>query len=169
MSAEVRSGACSEYEAIIEDYLSGQLPGAELKKLEGHLPRCPGCSAALERASLATRWLRLAEPSPEPGPAFARITMARIRQEVAASEQSKGFWQPFVALAWRFAATVTVVLALMVSFELAQHHRASPTTTAVAAERVNDMHYMFTADTEQVPANRDQVLLMVAENDHGNR
>lgn len=167
MSAEAQSGACSEYEVSLEDCLSGQLPGAELERLQGHLARCAGCSAALERASLATRWLRLAEPTPEPGPAFARIAMARIRQEVAASEQAKGFWQPFVALAWRFAAAATVVLALMVSFELAQHHRASPTAT-VAAERVNDMHYMFSADTEQVPANRDQVLLMVAENDHGN-
>lgn len=166
MGADVNSGACSEYEAKLEDYLSGQLPGAGAKAIAEHLARCSGCREAARNAAPAGRLFALADPTPDPGPGFARVTMARIRQGIAA-EATKGVWQPFVALAWRFAATVAVALALTLSYATVRQHQA-PAETAVAQARLNDMRYMFTADPDRVPSSRDDVLIMVAEAKHGN-
>jgi anti-sigma factor RsiW len=196
MDAEANSGACSEYEPKLEDYLSGQLPGADAKDLADHLAKCAGCRSAVQAAAPAARLLSMAErtpdpgpefarltmarineevvarlfsaaePTPDPGPGFARITMARIRQEIA-DEATKGFWQPFVALAWRFAATVAVALALTLSYEAVREHQP-PAPATVAQARLNDMRYMFTAEQDAVPSTRDDVLIMVAEAKHGN-
>ena len=166
MNAEANSEACSEYEARLEDYSAGHLTGAEAKAVADHLARCGGCREAVEEGAKTARLLRLMEPTPDPGPGFARITMARIRQEVAA-EEGKGFWQPFVALAWRFAATVAVVLALGLSYEAVREHRA-PAETTVAQARLNDMRYMFTTEQDRVPSSRDDVLILVAEAKNGN-
>jgi predicted anti-sigma-YlaC factor YlaD len=169
MDAEVNSGACSEFEAKLEDYLSGQLSGTDTREVQEHLAQCSACRTAVEEAASATRLLAVAEPTADPGPGFARIAMARIRTEVATAEEAaKGFWQPFVALAWRFAATVAIALVVMVGYEVGRQHR-EPAETAVAEARANDMRYMFTADADRVPSNRDDVLIMVAEAKHGNR
>lgn len=165
MNLESNSGACSEYEARLEDYLSGHLSGTDAKAVADHLGLCGGCRAAIDEAATTARLLRLMEPTPDPEPGFARTTMARIRQEVA--EEGKGFWQPFVALAWRFAATVAVVLALGLSYETAREHWA-PAETTVAQARLNDMRYMFTAEQDRVPSSRDDVLILVAEAKNGN-
>lgn len=166
MNAEANSGACSEYEARLEDYLAGHLSGADANAVADHLRRCGGCSAAVEEAAASTRLLRLMEPTPDPGSGFARIALARINQQLAA-EEGKGFWQPFVALAWRFAATVAVVLALGLSYEAVRKHQA-PAETTVAQARLNDMRYMFSAEQDRVPSTRDDVLIMVAETKNGN-
>ncbi len=166
MDAEANNGACPRYEATLEDYLTGQLSGAEAKHVADHLAECSACRAAFEQAAPAARLLALAEPAPDPGPAFARIAMARIRQQMADAE--KGFWQPFVVLAWRFAATVAVVLALAVSYEVVRGQRRAPAPEAIAQARLNDMSYMFSAEQERVPSTRDDVLLMVAEAKNGN-
>src|SRR6185437_15985070 len=116
-------------------------------------------------AATSVRLLRLMEPTPDPGPGFARIAMVRINQQLAA-EEGKGFWQPFVALAWRFAATVAVVLALGLSYEAVRKHQ-TPVQTTVAQARLNDMRYMFSAEQDRVPSTRDDVLIMVAETKNG--
>lgn len=166
MNAEANSGACFEYEARLEDYLAGHLIAAEANAVADHLSRCGGCRAAVDEAATSVRLLRLMEPTPDPGPGFARIAMARINQQLAA-EEGKGFWQPFVALAWRFAATVAVVLALGLSYEAVRKHRA-PVETTVAQARLNDMRNMFSAEQDRVPSTRDDVLIMVAETKNGN-
>lgn len=165
MNAGANSGACSGYEARLEEYLAGQLAGAEAKLVADHLARCTGCRAAMEDAAPTAWMLRLMDPTPDPGPGFARITMARINEQLAA-EEGKGFWQPFVALAWRFAATVAVVLALGLSYEAVHEHWA-PSQTTVAEARLNDMRYMFNAEQDRVPSSRDDVLIMVAETKNG--
>lgn len=166
MDAEVNS-ACMEYEGRLEDYLSGQLSGADAKALADHLAQCGGCRAAVELAASGTRLLALAEPTPDPGSGFTPIAMARIRHEIAA-EASRSFWQPFVAVAWRFAATVTVALALTLSYQAVQARRAPATETAIAQARINDMRYIFTTEQDRVPSSRDDVLIMVAETKNGN-
>jgi anti-sigma factor RsiW len=167
MDPEVNSNACPEYEAKLEDYLSGQLLGANATAVAEHLARCGPCRAEVEQAAAAVRLLAVAEPTPDPGAGFARITMARIRREVAAAEEARGFWQPFVALAWRFAATVTVALALVLSYEAVRQHQ-TPAGASVAEARANDMRYMFANEADRVPSNRDDVLIMVAEGKNGN-
>jgi len=167
MNLETDSGACSAYEARLEDYLSGQLSGADSSEVAEHLKACGACSAALEEARASVRLLALAERSPDPGPGFARIVMVRIRTELEASRE-KGLWQPFVSLAWRFAATATLGLVLLVTYGVfASHERlARPAAPSMQSAEARDF---FTTDADRVPANRDDVLIMVAEDNDGNR
>jgi anti-sigma factor RsiW len=158
--------ACCEYEAKLEDYLSGQLSSSDAKQVAEHLEVCGACSAALEDATASARLLSLVDATPDPGPAFARTSMARIRADLAAAQESKGFWQPFVSLAWRFAATVAVALAVMVSYDIVRPHSQAPETTVAAVQQA-DVRDLFTTEADRVPLNRDDVLVMVAETEHG--
>lgn len=166
MNPETDRPACPAYEAKLEDCLSGQLSGADAADLAEHLKTCGACAAALEDARASVRLLSMAEPSPAPGPGFARIVMARIRTEVAASRE-QGLWRPFVSLAWRFAASAALGLVVMVTYGMfALHERpAGPSAPALQAAEARDM---FTPEADRVPMNRDEVLIMVAEDNHGN-
>jgi anti-sigma factor RsiW len=167
MNPAMDSGACSGYESRLEDYLGGQLSSSDARQVAEHLKSCGACRSALEEAAASVRLLRLAESAGDPGPRFARIVMARIRFEREALRETRGFWQPFVSLAWRFAATATLALAVMVTYDVARQQRTSdPNMTSARATEVRDL---FTTDTDRVPVNRDDVLLMVAERDHGKR
>ena len=79
MEGEYRSSACSEYEALLEDSVSGEIGGADAVRLSDHLKDCAGCREALDNAAVSSRILRLAEATADPGPGFARGVMARIR------------------------------------------------------------------------------------------
>jgi anti-sigma factor RsiW len=161
---ELASLACRQYEAKLEDYLSGLLSGADAKQVTEHLKGCGACSGALEDARASVQLLRVADSTSDPGPAFARTSMARIRVEIA--EEARGFWQPFVRLAWRFAATATVALAVMASYEVMRPHAQSAETT-VASVQQSEVRDLFTTDADRIPANRDDVLVMVAETENG--
>ena len=162
MDTELGNAACSEYEALLEDYLNDELNAADAKRASEHWKNCAGCRAALEQAAESARLLRLAEPSADPGPAFARIVMARIR----AAEQDRGvLWQPFVSLAWRVAATASLALALLVTYDAGWGHRPQPNADSTRLTGVSDL---FSPDPANLPANGDEVLMMVAESNHGN-
>jgi len=163
MKAEFHGEACPEYEAKLEDYLGGELSGADARELGEHLKSCGACAAALENAAASVRLLRFAEATPGPGPAFARVVMARIRSEQEALREPRGFWQPFVSLAWRFAATAALALALMITYDV-KRRDAAPTVASVRQSEVRDL---FTSEADRVPNSRDEVLIMVAEQDHG--
>src|SRR5208337_2596920 len=118
--------ACRKHEVLVEDYLSG-VAGADAKSAIEHWQNCPPCRALLEDAALSMRLLRAAEPSPDPGPGFARGVMTRIR----AAENERiavraNFWQPFVSFGWRFAATAALALMALVSYNAGLDHRAQP-------------------------------------------
>jgi predicted anti-sigma-YlaC factor YlaD len=162
---QAASGACPEYEAKLEDHLNGELSGVEARNVAAHLRSCSACSGALKDAEASVRLLRMAEPAVEPGPAFARTVMARIQME-RASSISLGMWQPFISFAWRLAATAALALALMVTYDVGRHQGQSDLT--VASARGAEMRDLFTTDTDRVPVNRDDVLLMVAESNHAN-
>jgi len=167
MNQETDRTACSAYEAKLEEYLSGQLSGADASEVAEHLRTCGACNAALEDARASVRLLSLAEASPHPGPGFARIVMARIRTELEASRE-KGLWQPFVSLAWRFAATAALGLVLMITYGMVTSHQQAPRPNASSMQSA-EVRDFFTNDADRVPANRDDVLIMVAEDNHGNR
>jgi anti-sigma factor RsiW len=164
MNSEFHSGTCLEYEAKLEDFLAGELLGAEKKEVTEHLQSCSACKSAVEEARASSRLLSFIDVSPDPGPAFARIVMARIRSEEVV-RQPRGFWQPFVSLAWRFAATATLALVVMVTYDVRVHQAgAAPGGSTV---QQSDAHDLFTTDADRVPTNRDDVLIMVAEENHG--
>ena len=165
MNMELDNFACPEYEARLEDYLSGQLSGAEAREVSEHLRTCPLCSSALAAAQAGARLLRLADATGDAGPGFARTVMARIRMEREAAVGSRGFWQPFVSLAWRFAATAGFALVAMLTYDVARHMQTPEPT--VASARSTEIHDLFTTEADRVPMNGDEVLLMVAETNHG--
>jgi anti-sigma factor RsiW len=157
------SGACSEFEARLYDRVSGDLSSADAAALDTHLKTCAACSAALERASFSARLLRVAEPAADPGPGFARITMARIRQELDRTEE-RSIWSPFVSLAWKFAATSGVALALLLTFDISRH-RTDVVGTALSP---SDDSGLF-SDVNYSSHDRDDFLISPTEGSHGQR
>src|SRR5277367_3251947 len=161
---EYKSSACRDYEALLEDSISGEIGGADALRLSDHLKGCAGCREAREEAALSPRLLRLVEATADPGPGFARDVMARIRTDGEVRAE-RGFWQPLISMGWRFAATATVALALLAAYDTRTHLQQPPQETAsLEAARIPDV---FSPDPARVPSSRDEVLMMVAENEHG--
>src|SRR6202035_3714626 len=102
MEAEFNKPACLEFEALLEDHLSGDLSNADAAKLADHLENCGACTSALEYVTPSVELLRTLSPAPDPGPGFSRVMMARVRQELSSLSEQKSVWQPFVSLTWRF-------------------------------------------------------------------
>ena len=151
--------ACPEFEALLEDQLAGELSGADAEKLAKHVEGCAACGDALEEATAGTRLLQLAEAAPDPGPGFSRVVMARIRAESERRSEEKSLWLPLISVAWRFAASATLALLVLVTFDASRHSQART--------RVAQSHDLF-ADPTSPPASRDEVLRMVVETNHGN-
>src|ERR1700685_2042759 len=166
MEARFNQAACSEFEALLEDHLTGELSGADAKKLAEHLESCAACSTALEHAAPSVELLRSVPPSPDPGPGFSRVVMARIRAEMSRRGEQKSIWQPFISLAWRFAATATLALAVLVTFDAVRHNQTDQSNLAFA--RATQPKELF-PDPGRVPTSRDEVLMMVADTNHGQR
>ncbi len=160
-----RLGACPDYELLLEDYLNGELTGAEAQRVSAHVGSCAGCAEAWKGAVMSTALLRAAAGADDPGPAFSRVVMARIRAaEEDRSIERGGFWQPFVSFGWRFAVTATLALGLLVTYDAGWGRRPQPNTVA-ARPIVRDL---FIPDPVNTPANGDEALIMVAETNHGN-
>jgi hypothetical protein len=161
---DLGNSACRNYEAVLEDYVGGTLGTADARIGEQHWQNCASCRNALEQAAASVRMLRLVGPSDGPGPAFARTVMARIRSgEQDRLIERAGFWQPLVRLGWRFAAAATIVLCVLVSYDAGWGRRTQPD---IAAARLTGVSDLFAPDPANAPANRDEVLMMVAETNH---
>lgn len=161
---EFRSGACEGYEALLEDYLNGELAGADAERASSHVRTCDACRTALEHAAPSTRLLRAAEPSPDPGPGFARVVTARISSaEKDRVATRANFWQPFVSFGWRFAATATLAVMALVTYDAGWIHKAQPTVVSVRPTEGIDI---FAPEPAKPPANGDEVLMMVADSGH---
>jgi hypothetical protein len=151
---------------MLEDYIDGALDGGSTRKLTEHLKVCVGCSQALDVASGASEWLRQAEPVADPGPAFARIVMARIRAE----EETPGrasFWEPFVSLAWKFATTAALALVVMLAY--ASRGTNSATSNVASVGTQSEVPDMLVAGQSTAPATRSEMILMVTESDNAER
>lgn len=169
MEMEIQPGAlaCKRFERMLADYLLGECTASESGQVDSHLRECSNCSVALQDARRGSSFLRAALPllekSPEPRPEFARLTMARIRVETEQSAERAGFWQPFVSFAWRFAATAMVALVILLTYAMRGHY--APRRAAGAQGALADV---FAPDPTRVPADQDEILIMVAETDHAN-
>jgi hypothetical protein len=160
-----RQAACPEYELLLEDYLNGDLGGADAQRAAAHVSSCASCADAWQGAVASTAVLRAAAPSEDPGPAFSRTVMARIHAAEADRRAERlGFWQPFVSFGWRFAMTATLALGLLLTYDAGWGRRPQP-NAPTARPIVRDL---FTPDPVNTPANGDEALIMVAESNHGN-
>jgi len=159
------SVACEGYEALLEDYLNGELSGADARVASEHWQNCAACRDALQNAAASLRLLRTAEPSADPGPGFAHMVMARIRTAETEYDNAghANFWQPFVSLGWRFVASATFAVGLLVSYNAGLGHRLQPAGTQVRPIQSLDL---FAPEPAGAPANRSEVLMMVADNSH---
>ena len=112
MTTDTESGsiACTSYEAVLEDYLEGKLSAADAKVCGAALADCAACRGALEQAEGERPAASLAGPSNGPGPAFARMVMARIRAAEQQIGRTRRFLAAVRAFGWRFAATATIAL-----------------------------------------------------------
>ncbi|MGC2330650.1 MAG: zf-HC2 domain-containing protein [Candidatus Acidiferrales bacterium] len=160
-----RHAACPDYELLLEDYLNGELKGAEAQRVSAHVGSCAACAQAWQSAVMSTALLRAAASAEDPGLAFSRSVMTRIRAaEEERSAERGGFWQPFVSFGWRFAVTATLALGLLVTYDAGWGRRPQP--NAVAARPI--VRDLFIPDPVNTPANGDEALIMVAETNHGN-
>lgn len=156
--------ACLQYEALLEDYLEGVLDETSAETARRHLRECAGCNEAFDGASGSVRLLRIAEPTTAPDAAFARNVMARIGlAEQERTAEHAGFWQPIVALGWRFAATATLAVGVLVSCDIGWSHYARLNVPSARSIEGN----LFAPEPARPPANGDEVLMMVAETSHG--
>jgi len=160
-----RHAACPEYELLLEDYLNGELAGPEAQRMTAHVESCAACAEAWKSAVMSAALLRAAAGAGDPGPAFSRLVMARIRAaEEERSAERGGFWQPFVSFGWRFAVTATLALGLLVTYDAGWGRRPQPN----AGNTRPIVRDLFIPDPVNTPANGDEALIMVAETNHGN-
>jgi predicted anti-sigma-YlaC factor YlaD len=165
MDGQIQNFACSNYELLLEDFVNGELSGAGAKSLAEHLKDCGACRAAFQNASECSRLLHLADHTPDPGPGFARTVMARIRTE-ASPVQEKSLWQPFVFLGWRFAATAALGLVALMTYDISGHIKQSNRQSGDLQIEARDL---FSTDSANPPRTQDDVLMLVAESNHGNQ
>jgi predicted anti-sigma-YlaC factor YlaD len=170
MSADMAmlNTACSQYEALLEDYLNASLSSTDASRAEQHLQSCGACRQALENAQASVRLFCAGAPEQfVPDAGFARMVMARVRAaESELSADRAGFWQSLVTLGWRFAATAALALALLVAYDAGHARRTQPSPATIRPIQATD--FFFASDPAQPPANRDETLMMVAETNHGN-
>jgi hypothetical protein len=161
--------ACRQYEQRLEEYLAGELDPLYTRSVDKHMAECADCRSAFENARDAARLFSIASPyferAPEPRPEFARLTMARIRVENDRhSAEGASLWQPFVSFAWRFAATAMLALMILLTYAVRGHGRSQKVVGPIGQQQ--QLPDVFAPDPTRVPANQEEVLLMLAEGNH---
>jgi predicted anti-sigma-YlaC factor YlaD len=162
MIKNLNSTACREFEASLEDHLEGELGGPEAAKLSEHLKTCARCRAALDLASLSTRLLSAGDPTADPGPGFARLVMARIRSEQQLAGE-KSIWLPFVSVAWRFAAAASLAVIALITYSTTLHQVPQQNIARMRGMQSRDL----VTDAGSPPESRDDIVMMMAETNHG--
>jgi len=163
MNEEFKSSPCPEFEPLLEDHLSGDLGGLDAARLSEHVKSCSGCSSALALATPSARLFAVAEPMPDPGPGFAHLMMAQIRAAQERVGAQKSVWLPFVSLAWRFALTASFAAIALLAYDNSSRGQMQEEVAVLRADQPHDLVY----DADAPPRNRDEILMMMAETNHG--
>jgi anti-sigma factor RsiW len=163
----LRGSACRQYEALLEDYLAGDLDSVCAKRAEQHLASCVHCRTAFDDSKAGAQLFRKAAPflerAPEARPEFAGLAMARIRMEKERRvAEGASFWQPLVSFAWRFAATAMLALMILLTYAVRGRGRSRAVVGPIGQQQLD----VFAPDPTRAPADQDEFLLMVAESNH---
>jgi hypothetical protein len=154
---------CNQSEALLEDYLTGELPRPAADQITAHLGSCASCREALEEARLSSRLIgKVFEPAEEPGPAFTHLVMAKINAAEAWVREQRNFWRPFEVIAWRLAFSAALALVFLFAYGLRMVPNGAPAVTPTAFAQPTDS---FTAPAA-VPSSDGDVLLAIAERRH---
>ncbi len=134
--------------------------------MESHLASCSSCREALEAARASRRILEaVREPAGELGPAFSHRVMAAIGTEEARRRTAGEFWRPLESWAWRLTWSATLALALLAGYLFglgpSRQHLAMRTQPTEVRE--------IFQDSAAPPANREEALLILVEQDNNGR
>ena len=156
---------CKLSEAVLEDYLAGELSRPAAEQLLAHLNQCSECRETLEEARLSGKLVRGAfEPAEEPGPAFTHLVMAKINVAESWLREQRNFWRPLEAIAWRLAFTAALALVFMFAYGM-QMNRMTTAAPAPQATLFTQPADTFSAPTP-VPSSDDDVLMAIVERHH---
>jgi len=156
--------ACPEFEAVLEDYISDDLSGAERESVAVHLQSCAACSAAAEAVLQGREILQFAgEAAADPGPFFTRRVMSRISALDPRPAMEASFWKPLEIFARRAVWASAGAVALLVMYV---NLSGAPAQPQVAQVRPNEQTGLF-SDSSTVPANRDEAFLTITDVRHG--
>lgn len=156
--------ACLKYEALLEGYLDGELSSGEAEAVSKHMAACGACRETVELARASGRLLRAsAEPATDPGPPFTARVMAAVRAQEGKQEAGRGFWGPVEALSSRLALSAALALALLIGYGLTPYSSGLPEVTSVRQSTPADIF----PELAHQPMNRDEVLMTIAETNHG--
>ncbi|HXW16988.1 MAG TPA: zf-HC2 domain-containing protein [Candidatus Acidoferrales bacterium] len=163
MSLSEFDNVCTKYEALLEDYISGELAPVERERVETHLHACAGCSEAVRFGQLGQRLLRRsAEPAAEASAFFAPRVMAAIRAEEENSARSS-FWRPFETLALRAAWSASAALVLLLAYGAVS---GIPSRPVAADMRAADNIGLFPDNVGQT-VNPEDVLTYAGDSSNG--
>ena len=158
-----RRTACKQYEARWENYLEGTADSNSVEELTAHLERCAGCREALEAARLGRELLsQNLSPAPEPGVAFAARVVASIRAQQNWRLAAGDFWRPLEVLAARLVWTATVALLVLAAYLVG----VAPRQNRGQVSSHTEVSEGFPEPAQQ-PADKDEVLLTLAEDGYG--
>lgn len=156
--------ACPEFEAVLEDYVTDELSGAERERVAAHLQTCSACAVMVESALSGRSILRFAgEAAADPGPFFTRRVMARINALAERPMAESSFWKPLEIFARRAVWASAGAIALLVMYV---NLSGTPSQPQVAQIRPNEQTGLFT-DPTIVPSNRDETFLNITDVRHG--
>jgi anti-sigma factor RsiW len=164
MDERIKLRACPEFEAVLEDYISDDLSGAERDGVTAHLRGCTACSEAAEAVEQGRSILRFAgETAMDPGPFFTRRVMSRIGALDPGTSRETSFWKPLEQFAMRAVWASAGAVALLVMYV---NLSGAPAQPQVAQIRQNDQLGLF-SDPSTVPSNRDETFLTITDVRHG--
>jgi anti-sigma factor RsiW len=108
---------CPQARTVIECYADGELDALMSARLEEHLRRCAGCSAALERLRSLSALIKEASPLRTAPDRLSRDIIARTRRAAAAPTRTehgwRHWWRPAMLVAGTAAVTWLVAGQLM--------------------------------------------------------
>ena len=105
LAVPTRTVSCEGAETLLARAVEETLPAGEKTRLESHLSRCTGCTEAAAVLGIARQ---LAVPAPAP---WLATRIAASRPAPAARRRGlRGLWNPKAAIAFAYAAAVTVML-----------------------------------------------------------
>jgi anti-sigma factor RsiW len=164
MDEQKKLQACPKFEAVLEDYTSEALSGAEKEGVAAHLQTCAGCAAAVHSTLRGRAFLRMsAEAVEDPGPFFTRRVMTRIRALEERNAAEKSFWKPLEVLAmrtvWASAAAITLLVAYV-------NIAGTPARHPVAEVRSADQGGLF-VDPSSAIMTRDDALITITDTHNG--
>lgn len=158
-----RSGACSAWEAQLEDYLEVRLDAVHAEAVQAHIRSCGACAAALERAGASVALFKSAGPwpLPAPDPYFSTRVISAIRRERSESDA----WKPLEIAGWELCWLAAAAALILAVFTL-RYQLATPPPSLNAPAQQSQVQELINLPMYQ-PAVQDDTLLVASTSENG--